>query len=133
MVYTYSQREGRKMSTKESVKSFLSAKEFGNGRFNSLADLIVGQLAIKDLLDLRNNLVNDNFIKILQDEDMMNCVREFFKYDLNVAETSRKSFLHRNTLLYRLDKINKLTGLNLRSFDDAVCFKVLAQVYRLTT
>ena len=53
---------------------------------------------------------------------------KFFENDLNVSETSRKLFVHRNTLVYRLEKIKKLTGLDLREFDDAIVFKVALMV-----
>ena len=53
---------------------------------------------------------------------------KFFENNLNVSETSRKLFVHRNTLVYRLEKIKKLTGLDLREFDDAIIFKVALMV-----
>ena len=54
--------------------------------------------------------------------------QEFFKNDLNVSETARKLYIHRNTLVYRLDKVLKTIGLDLRKFDDAVVFKVAMMV-----
>ena len=53
---------------------------------------------------------------------------KFFENNLNVSETSRKLFVHRNTLVYRLEKIKKLTGLDLREFDHAIVFKVALMV-----
>ena len=87
---------------------------------------------IKDILAYRNLLIDANFKSIMEDEELARCVEEFFKYDLNVAEPSRKSYLHRNTLLYRIEKIANLTGLNIRSFDDAVTFRILMIIYNLT-
>ncbi|MBR4819508.1 MAG: helix-turn-helix domain-containing protein [Clostridiales bacterium] len=55
-------------------------------------------------------------------------IQSFFENNLNGSETSRKLFVHRNTLVYRLDKVQKITGLDLRSFDDAVLFKLAAMV-----
>ena len=55
-------------------------------------------------------------------------INKFFENNLNVSETSRKLFVHRNTLVYRLEKIKKLTGLDLREFDDAIIFKVALMV-----
>ena len=52
----------------------------------------------------------------------------FFENNLNVSETSRKLFVHRNTLVYRLEKIKKITGLDLREFEDAIVFKVALMV-----
>ena len=53
---------------------------------------------------------------------------KFFENNLNVSETSRKLFVHRNTLVYRLEKIKKMTGLDLREFEDAIVFKVVLMV-----
>ena len=55
-------------------------------------------------------------------------IQKFFENNLNVSETSRKLFVHRNTLVYRLEKIKKLTGLDLREFEDAIVFKVALMV-----
>ena len=55
-------------------------------------------------------------------------INKFFENNLNVSETARKLFVHRNTLVYRLEKIKKLTGLDLREFDDAITFKVALMV-----
>lgn len=62
------------------------------------------------------------------DREMMQTVQKFFENDLNVSETSRKLYCHRNTLVYRLDKIHKITGLDLRNFEDAITFKVALMV-----
>lgn len=62
-------------------------------------------------------------INVLDDETLLT-IYKFFENNLNVSETSRQLFVHRNTLVYRLDKIERLTGLDLRNFDDAVIFKV---------
>ena len=58
---------------------------------------------------------------------------KFFENNLNVSETSRKLFVHRNTLVYRLEKIKKLTGLDLREFDHAIIFKVALMVKKYLT
>ena len=62
---------------------------------------------------------------------MLSTAEEFLQSSLNVSETSRNLYMHRNTLLYRLDKIEKATGLNIRSFSDAVSFRVLTVIHRL--
>lgn len=67
------------------------------------------------------------------DEETLETVRAFFEYNLNVSETSRKLFVHRNTLVYRLEKIRKITGLDLREFDHAVTFKVALMVKKYLT
>ena len=58
------------------------------------------------------------------DQETQFTIRKFFENNLNVSETARKLFIHRNTLVYRLDKIKKLTGLDLRELDNAITFKV---------
>lgn len=62
------------------------------------------------------------------DEETIMTVNEFFANSLNVSETARRLYIHRNTLVYRLDKIQKLTGLDLRVFDDAITFKMAMMV-----
>ena len=62
------------------------------------------------------------------DRETLMTVQSFFENNLNVSETSRKLFVHRNTLVYRLEKIRKLSGLDLREFDHAVTFKVALMV-----
>ncbi len=69
--------------------------------------------------------------EVFEDEEMLNTAESFLQSSLNVSETSRNLYMHRNTLLYRLDKIEKITGLNIRSFSDAVSFRVLTILYRL--
>ena len=58
----------------------------------------------------------------------MATVSKFFENNLNVSETSRQLYIHRNTLVYRLDKLQKMTGLDLRNFDDAIIFKITLMV-----
>ena len=62
------------------------------------------------------------------DQETLFTIQRFFENNLNVSETSRKLFVHRNTLVYRLEKIKKFTGLDLREFDDAIVFKVALMV-----
>ncbi len=67
------------------------------------------------------------------DRETLMTVQSFFENNLNVSETSRKLFVHRNTLVYRLEKIRKITGLDLREFDHAVTFKVALMVKKYLT
>lgn len=64
------------------------------------------------------------------DQETLLTINKFFENNLNVSETARKLFVHRNTLVYRLEKIKKLTGLDLREFDDAITFQVALMVNR---
>ena len=83
------------------------------------------------LAEYLTDLTDENFKEIFEDEEMLNTAEEFLRSSLNVSETSRNLYMHRNTLLYRLDKIEKATGLNIRSFSDAVSFRVLTVIHRL--
>ncbi len=67
------------------------------------------------------------------DRETLLTIQCFFENNLNVSETSRKLFVHRNTLVYRLEKIRKITGLDLREFDHAITFKVALMVKRYLT
>ena len=62
------------------------------------------------------------------DQETLFTIQKFFENNLNVSETSRKLFVHRNTLVYRLEKIKKITGLDLREFDHAIVFKIALMV-----
>ncbi len=62
------------------------------------------------------------------DQETLFTIQRFFENNLNVSETSRKLFVHRNTLVYRLEKIKKITGLDLREFDHAIIFKIALMV-----
>lgn len=72
-------------------------------------------------------LFNRKTAKLFTDE-MVQTIEMFFRKDLNLSDTARQLFIHRNTLVYRLDKVQRQTGLDLRSFDDAVTFKILYEL-----
>lgn len=72
-----------------------------------------------------------NFAKIFEDKEMMSTVDAFLNNGMNVSRAARVLFMHRNTLLYRLNCIKRLTGLDLRSFDMALTFKTLHILYDL--
>ncbi|MCM1135730.1 MAG: helix-turn-helix domain-containing protein [Clostridium sp.] len=63
------------------------------------------------------------------DEEIVTTVNKFFENNLNVSETSRQLFVHRNTLVYRVEKLQRSTGLDVRTFDDALTFKIAMMVY----
>lgn len=66
----------------------------------------------------------------LFNEEMLQTIDMFFRKDLNLSDTARQLFIHRNTLVYRLDKVQRMTGLDLRHFDDAVTFRILHELYK---
>ncbi len=69
--------------------------------------------------------------EIFNDQEMITTAEEFLENSLNTSETSRKLYLHRNTLIYRLDKIEKATGLDIRKFADALTFRLITIIARL--
>lgn len=110
--------------------------EFGaGGKVRSYREFILVKM-LEDISEARlaeylADLTDENFKEIFENEEMLTTAEEFLQNDLNVSETSRKLYMHRNTLLYRLDKIEKATGLNIRSFSEAVSFRVLTLIHRL--
>ena len=63
------------------------------------------------------------------DDETLTTINKFFENNLNVSETSRQLFIHRNTLVYRIEKLQKATGLDIRTFDDALTFKIAMMVF----
>lgn len=94
---------------------------------------------IKMLEELPKSRLNDSLEilmesgtkEIFADDEMINTAEEFLENSLNVSETARKLYLHRNTLMYRLDKIEKATGLNIRKFSDALTFRLITILTKL--
>ena len=106
-------------------KPIMSYENLGIGRLiyqlpTTLCEIFLGEVFKKGSLEFL-------------DRETLMTVQSFFENNLNVSETSRKLFVHRNTLVYRLEKIRKLTGLDLREFDHAVTFKVALMVKKYLT
>ena len=76
---------------------------------------------------VRDQVLDSKTRKMLNDE-MRETIRVFFENDLNLSTTARQMFVHRNTLTYRLDRVKKATGLDLRTFQDAIAFKVIMEL-----
>lgn len=104
----------------ESEKNIINYESLGLGR-------IIYQLPTTLCEMFLNEVFKKNPIETL-DEDTLETINKFFENNLNVSETSRKLYVHRNTLVYRLEKIKKITGLDLREFDHAIVFKVAMMV-----
>lgn len=92
----------------------------------SLAELSVAEKEkyVKTTLDR-------NYRDVVSDSELMTAADAFIRHSLNISEASRSLYVHRNTLIYRLDKIEKLTGLNIRSFNDAMAFRVACIIYKM--
>lgn len=67
--------------------------------------------------------------KVFEDDEMMRTVEAFLRNGMNVSRTARILYMHRNTLIYKLNAIKKLTGLDLRDFGMAATFKILHTMY----
>lgn len=76
-------------------------------------------------VQITSMFLTDGVKKVLDDAELVDSILAMLNNNLNVSETSRNTFVHRNTILYRIEKIHKLTGLDLRNFEDAVCFRLL--------
>ncbi len=94
----------------------------GIGRLIYQLPMPLCRMFIREIFDGKNP---DEF-----DEETITTINKFFENSLNVSETSRQLYIHRNTLVYRLDKIQKLTGLDLRVFEDAITFKIALMVVK---
>ena len=104
----------------ETEKTIINYENLGIGRLiyqlpTTLCEIFLSEVFKKNSIDTL-------------DQETLFTINKFFENNLNVSETSRKLFVHRNTLVYRLEKIKKLTGLDLREFDDAIIFKVALMV-----
>ena len=104
----------------DTEKSIINYENLGIGRLiyqlpTTLCDIFLSEVFKKNSIDSL-------------DQETLFTINKFFENNLNVSETSRKLFVHRNTLVYRLEKIKKLTGLDLREFDHAIVFKVALMV-----
>ena len=82
----------------------------------------------QDISAYYHNLLFNRRTARLFNEEMLYTIDMFFKKDLNLSDTARQLYIHRNTLVYRLDKVQRQTGLDLRSFEDAVTFKILMEL-----
>ena len=109
----------------ETEKSIISYENLGIGRLIYQLPTTLCEMFLQEVFK-RGSLES-------LDRETLLTIQCFFENNLNVSETSRKLFVHRNTLVYRLEKIKKLTGLDLREFDDAITFKVALMVKKYLT
>ena len=104
----------------ETEKNIISYENLGIGRLIYQLPTTLCEMFLQEVF-------KKGSLETLDRETLMT-IQSFFENNLNVSETSRKLFVHRNTLVYRLDKIRKLTGLDLREFEHAITFKVALMV-----
>ncbi|RGY98256.1 helix-turn-helix domain-containing protein [Clostridium sp. AM58-1XD] len=105
-----------------SSKNVVAYSNLGIGRLIYQLPLPLCRMFIKEIFDGKSP---DDF-----DEETLTTINKFFENSLNVSETSRQLYIHRNTLVYRLDKLQKSTGLDLRVFEDAITFKIALMVVK---
>ncbi len=103
-------------------RRILAYSELGIGRIIYQLPIPLCKIFIKEIFGEKNL---DDF-----DADTNETIDKFFENSLNVSETSRQLFIHRNTLVYRLDKLQKLTNLDIRVFEDAITFKIAMMVVK---
>ena len=105
-----------------SDKNVVAYNRLGIGRLIYQLPLPLCQMFIREIFDGKSP---DDL-----DDETLSTINKFFDNSLNVSETSRQLYIHRNTLVYRLDKLQKTTGLDLRVFDDAITFKIALMVVK---
>ncbi len=103
-------------------KQVVAYSELGIGRLIYQLPIPLCKMFIREIF---NGKSPDDF-----DEETLVTINKFFENSLNVSETSRQLFIHRNTLVYRLDKLQKSTGLDLRVFEDAITFRIALMVVK---
>ena len=103
-------------------KDIIAYSQLGIGRLIYQLPIPLCKMFIKEIFDGKSP---DEF-----DEEILTTINKFFENSLNVSETSRQLYIHRNTLVYRLDKLQKSTGLDLRVFEDAITFKIALMVVK---
>ncbi|SER41975.1 PucR family transcriptional regulator [Lachnobacterium bovis] len=103
-------------------KDVIGFSQLGIGRLIYQLPIPLCRMFIKEIFGDRSP---DDF-----DEEVLTTINKFFENSLNVSETSRQLYIHRNTLVYRLDKLQKSTGLDLRVFEDAITFKIALMVVK---
>ena len=103
-------------------RDIIAYSELGIGRLIYQLPIPLCKMFIKEIFGGKSP---DDF-----DEETLTTINKFFENSLNVSETSRQLFIHRNTLVYRLDKLQKSTGLDLRIFEDAITFKIALMVVK---
>lgn len=105
-----------------SEKDIIAYSTLGIGRLIYQLPIPLCKMFIREIFDGKSP---DDF-----DEETLTTINKFFENSLNVSETSRQLYIHRNTLVYRLDKLQKNTGLDLRVFEDAITFKIALMVVK---
>ena len=134
------------VSGKNSEYEYLTGNSIVDGSSGDISEYFVksGKLGVKQLsLEKLVSLIDKasvekfidgydikNFARVFEDEELMTTMECFLENGMNVTRTAEKMYMHRNTLSYRLTKLQNLTGLDLRNFSEAVTFKILHVLYQ---
>lgn len=102
-------------------KETISYGRLGIGRLIYQLPMSLCEMFVKEVF-------GDEIPDILDDEEAMSTINKFFENNLNISETARQLYVHRNTLVYRLERIEKAIGLDIRTFDDAMMFRIAVMV-----
>ncbi len=102
-------------------KDIISYGKLGIGRLIYQLPMSLCDMFVKEVF-------GDKIPAILDDEEAMSTINKFFENSLNISETARQLYVHRNTLVYRLERIQRLIGLDIRKFDEAMTFRIAVMV-----
>lgn len=136
MQYMESSNSDRNLS-KNSLKNTSKNTNWG-GNMPQRSQILPKNISLGELVanltkSQRERLISGydlkSFARLFEHPDLMLTVDAFFENGMNISETARKLYMHRNTLIYRLNKIQKSTGFDLRNFEMAVTFQILRMLY----
>lgn len=105
-------------NTKEKIKTIFST------------EFILNCYDSRNMTLYEDIFTNEQIINLLKNPEIIFTATKFLDNNLNISQASKNSFMHRNTLIYRIEKIYKITGLNIKKFNDAVTFLNMLQVYK---
>lgn len=125
----YLSGKGNNITVQERTETGVKQTKKQESHFSKLEKSMLSCLNPDQQAMICEKFLTPEIVSVLQDKELVDCINAFFNNNLNISETSRNAFLHRNTLLYRIEKIHRITKLNIRNFDDALTFKILANIY----
>ena len=121
----------------KAYKTAVDALEIGTKIYSYMnlgISRLISSISVEKCKAFLNEIFPQDVLREI-DADTMNTIQRFFDFDLNISLAARELYIHRNTLVYRLDRVQKLTGLDVRKFDDALLFKMamLIQKHLIST
>lgn len=134
-IISYSFVEGYKQLSKEVEKSL---KKIELAKKYNLENEVIGanSLIFEEIIDSIDKESSEMLIETYKDgfdkldEEMIKTIEVFFKCGLNISESSKLLYIHRNTLIYRIEKLQKFTGFDIKNFNEAIVFKVLYSLWK---